>query len=63
MLDHGRVIESGVRITGCTVHFIRPELDEGPVIVQAATPVRPDDEHALEQNIPDDIRPLVPSRP
>ena len=40
---HERVLKSGVRFTGCTVHFVRPEMDDGPVIVQAAVPVRPDD--------------------
>ena len=36
---HERVLESGVKISGCTVHYIRAELDEGPVIAQAAVPV------------------------
>ncbi|ANK82430.1 MAG: phosphoribosylglycinamide formyltransferase [Rhizobiales bacterium NRL2] len=40
---HERVLEAGVRITGCTVHFIRPEMDEGPIIVQGAVPVMADD--------------------
>ncbi len=40
---HERVIERGTRITGCTVHYVRPEMDNGPVIVQAAVPVSPDD--------------------
>jgi phosphoribosylglycinamide formyltransferase-1 len=40
---HERVLEHGTRITGCTVHFVRPEMDTGPVIVQAAVPVSPDD--------------------
>ncbi len=39
---HERVIESGTRFTGCTVHFVVPEMDEGPIILQAAVPV-PDD--------------------
>jgi phosphoribosylglycinamide formyltransferase-1 len=34
-----QALEAGVRITGCTVHFVRPALDDGPVIVQAAVPV------------------------
>ena len=37
---HERVLRAGVRFTGCTVHFVRPELDSGPIIVQAAVPVR-----------------------
>jgi phosphoribosylglycinamide formyltransferase-1 len=40
---HERVLEAGVRFTGCTVHFVRPEMDTGPIIVQAAVPVAPDD--------------------
>jgi len=40
---HARALEAGVRLTGCTVHFVRAEMDEGPIIVQAAVPVRPDD--------------------
>jgi phosphoribosylglycinamide formyltransferase-1 len=40
---HKRALETGVRITGCTVHFVRPEVDDGPIIAQAAVPVAPDD--------------------
>jgi phosphoribosylglycinamide formyltransferase-1 len=40
---HRRAIEAGVRIHGCTVHFVTPALDNGPVIVQAAVPVYADD--------------------
>src|SRR5690606_17123908 len=36
---HERTIAAGVRITGCTVHFVRPEMDDGPIIIQAAVPV------------------------
>jgi len=36
---HRRVLEAGVRITGCTVHFVVAELDSGPIIAQAAVPV------------------------
>ncbi|HJO72403.1 MAG: phosphoribosylglycinamide formyltransferase [Rhodospirillales bacterium] len=41
---HQRVIEAGVRFTGCTVHFLRPAMDEGPIIVQAVVPVQADDD-------------------
>jgi phosphoribosylglycinamide formyltransferase 1 len=41
---HERVIEAGVRVTGCTVHFVRPAMDEGPIIIQAAVPVLPGDD-------------------
>lgn len=39
---HARVIDAGVRFTGCTVHFVRAEMDDGPIIVQGVVPVRPD---------------------
>jgi len=41
---HERVLEDGVRFTGCTVHFVRAEMDAGPIIVQAAVPVLPGDD-------------------
>ena len=40
---HERVLEAGVRISGCTVHFVRAEMDTGPIIVQAAVAVAGDD--------------------
>ncbi|MCG7394510.1 phosphoribosylglycinamide formyltransferase [Microvirga sp. ACRRW] len=40
---HRRVLEEGVLIHGCTVHFVVPELDAGPIIAQAAVPVIPND--------------------
>ena len=40
---HERAIEAGVKISGCTVHFVRTEMDSGPIIAQAAVPVLPDD--------------------
>ncbi len=43
---HERAIQAGVRIAGCTVHFVREDMDHGPIIVQAAVPVRPDDDAA-----------------
>jgi phosphoribosylglycinamide formyltransferase-1 len=33
----------GVKITGCTVHFVDEDLDAGPIVIQAAVPVRDDD--------------------
>ncbi|NJO55878.1 MAG: phosphoribosylglycinamide formyltransferase [Rhodospirillales bacterium] len=41
---HRRVLEAGTRFTGCTVHFVRPAMDEGPIIAQAAVPVHDDDD-------------------
>jgi phosphoribosylglycinamide formyltransferase-1 len=43
---HRRALEEGVRIHGCTVHFVTPALDHGPVIVQAAVPVLDGDNEA-----------------
>ncbi|MBI4988196.1 MAG: phosphoribosylglycinamide formyltransferase [Rhodocyclales bacterium] len=40
---HRRALEAGCRIHGCTVHFVTPALDNGPVVIQAAVPVYPDD--------------------
>jgi phosphoribosylglycinamide formyltransferase-1 len=40
---HARAIAAGVRFSGCTVHFVSPELDSGPIIMQAAVPVHPQD--------------------
>ncbi len=41
---HRRALDAGVRFHGCTVHFVRPEVDAGPILVQAAVPVLPDDD-------------------
>jgi len=38
-----QALEAGVRVSGATVHFVTPELDAGPVILQAAVPVQADD--------------------
>jgi phosphoribosylglycinamide formyltransferase-1 len=43
---HERALEAGVRFAGCTVHFVREDTDQGPIIVQAVVPVRPDDDAA-----------------
>ena len=40
---HERAIEEGVRFAGCTVHFVRAEMDAGPIILQAAVPIADDD--------------------
>ena len=49
---HQRALQEGVRIHGCTVHFVTPELDHGPIIVQAAVPVLPgDDEERLAARV------------
>lgn len=40
---HARALDQGVMIHGCTVHFVRLEMDTGPIIAQAAVPVLPGD--------------------
>jgi len=40
---HRAVLESGMRVSGATVHFVTEAYDEGPIIVQQAVPVRPED--------------------
>ena len=40
---HRRALAKGVRIHGCTVHFVTPSLDRGPIVVQSAVPVLSDD--------------------
>lgn len=36
---HRRALEAGVKLAGCTVHFVRSDMDDGPIIIQAAVPV------------------------
>jgi phosphoribosylglycinamide formyltransferase-1 len=51
---HGQsqAVEYGVRISGCTVHFVDEGVDTGPIIIQAAVPVYPDDtEETLSERI------------
>ena len=43
---HRRALDEGVRVHGCTVHFVTPALDHGPIIVQAAVPVLDGDDEA-----------------
>lgn len=40
---HARALADGVKVHGCTVHFVTPTLDNGPIIIQAALPVLPND--------------------
>lgn len=40
---HQRALDASARIAGCTVHFVIPDLDAGPIVAQAAVPVQPDD--------------------
>jgi len=43
---HAQALAAGVRLHGCSVHFVTPALDGGPIIAQAAVPVRADDDEA-----------------
>jgi len=50
--SHAQALKAGVRFSGCTVHFVRPEMDAGPIILQAAVPVHDgDDEDRLAARI------------
>jgi phosphoribosylglycinamide formyltransferase-1 len=40
---HARALAAGVKLHGCTVHFVAPEVDHGPIVIQAAVQVRPED--------------------
>jgi len=52
LATHRRALEAGVRVHGCTVHFVTPQLDHGPIIIQAAVPVLPqDDEDRLAARV------------
>ena len=49
---HRQALEAGVSVHGCSVHFVVPELDAGPVILQAKVPVLPgDDEETLAKRV------------
>jgi phosphoribosylglycinamide formyltransferase 1 len=48
-----QALEHGARFSGCTVFFVREGVDDGPIIIQAAVPVMPDDD---EQRLSDRIR-------
>jgi phosphoribosylglycinamide formyltransferase-1 len=41
---HERALEAGVKLHGCTVHFVTPQLDHGPIVIQAAVRVRAGDD-------------------
>lgn len=40
---HGQALRAGVKISGATVHFVTPEMDAGPIVMQGAVAVREDD--------------------
>lgn len=52
MHTHVQALSSGVKLHGCTVHFVTPTLDCGPIVIQAAVPVLPgDDERFLAARV------------
>lgn len=60
---HGarQALEAGVKVTGCTVHFVDAGMDTGPIVAQAAVPVRPgDDEATLSARIQEEEHRLYP---
>jgi phosphoribosylglycinamide formyltransferase-1 len=49
---HRQALEAGVKLHGCTVHFVTPSLDSGPIVIQAAVPVLAGDtEEALAARV------------
>ena len=49
---HRRALEAGCKASGATVHFVTPELDHGPIVIQSVVPVQPDDtEHTLAARV------------
>jgi phosphoribosylglycinamide formyltransferase-1 len=59
---HRRAIEAGCKLAGATVHFVTPELDHGPIVIQAAVPVLPgDDEDALAARVLEREHAIFPS--
>jgi phosphoribosylglycinamide formyltransferase-1 len=59
---HAQALAAGVRVHGCTVHFVVPELDAGPIVAQAAVPVLPDDdEDALAARVLEQEHRLYPA--
>jgi phosphoribosylglycinamide formyltransferase-1 len=56
-----QAIEAGVKIAGCTVHLVRLEVDSGPILLQAAVPVLPDDTpETLHDRIQDQEHRILP---
>jgi phosphoribosylglycinamide formyltransferase 1 len=43
LATHERALAAGVKLHGCSVHFVTADVDHGPIIAQAAIPVRPED--------------------
>jgi phosphoribosylglycinamide formyltransferase-1 len=58
-----QAIEHGVKVTGCSTHFVTFEMDAGPIIIQKAVPILPDDtgETLASRILPEEHRILVKS--
>ena len=49
---HQRALDAGCKLAGATVHFVTPQLDHGPIVLQSVVPVRPDDDaRALAERV------------
>jgi phosphoribosylglycinamide formyltransferase-1 len=49
---HRRALQAGCKVSGATVHFVTPDLDHGPIVMQSVVPVLPDDdEHRLAARV------------
>ena len=58
---HERALDAGVRISGCTVHFVERDVDVGPIIVQAAVPVLENDtKESLAQRVLNEEHKIYP---
>ena len=59
---HAQALAAGVKIAGCTVHVVRPDVDSGPIIAQAAVLVHEDDdEESLRARILTEEHRLLPA--
>ncbi len=57
-----QALDAGVRVAGATTHFVTEEVDEGPIILQSAVPVRPDDDReSLSQRILETEHEILPA--
>jgi phosphoribosylglycinamide formyltransferase-1 len=58
---HRRALADGVKLHGCTVHFVTSALDHGPIVAQAAVPVLPeDDEDSLAARVLEQEHRILP---
>lgn len=61
LATHRQALAAGVRIHGATVHFVTPDLDHGPIVVQASVPVLPGDtEETLARRVLDEEHRIYP---